>query len=195
MLMKLKRLFISAAVAVALFASRPVFGADVPSAWTGASERLLTSLVDRVPPAEILSTFTDRATVRSFDGGDSSLDTLQSLCAGANWARVLTYRDMPDTVATDISAAVADAPVSDALRRHFTPEGDAQLRTANVIAMKWISQQLKVRQDQPISIILLHKSATSGQGSMVVVLLGGERVGIDQYRVKQLAYGEFAPRR
>lgn len=193
--MKLKRLFISAAVAMALFASRPVFGGDVPSAWTGASERLLTSLVDRVPPAEILSTFTDRASIRSFDNGDSSIDILQSLCAGANWARVLTYRDMPDTVATDISAAIADAPVSDALRRHFTPDGDAQLRSANIVAMKWISHQLKTRQDQPISIVLLHKSATSGHGSLVVVLLGGERVGIDQYRVKQVAFGEFFPRR
>ncbi|MCS7034711.1 MAG: hypothetical protein NZ561_12080, partial [Phycisphaerae bacterium] len=113
-----------------------------------------------------------------------------------DWAKSLCYRVMPDSLASDLITVLPESPIAEPLKRYLTPTSDLALRQANITAMKWISQVLQPRQDQPIALVLMHRSPeqSGGDGSLVVVLLAGERVGMDSYRIRQIAFGEF-PRR
>jgi hypothetical protein len=174
-----------------------IAGGEAPAGWATAVNNLTVTLTQPVPPEMLRSQFADRFLCRSLDGTSAELDSLAAALLHADWVEQLTYKTTPESLAADIAKAVKNAPISDDVKRYLTPVSGQPERTANVTAMKWIAQQLKARGDQPIAVLLAHIPAddrtAAPHGRIAVVLLAGEMVGREQFRFKQVAFGDFTP--
>jgi len=176
-----------------------VAGPDAPEGWTAAVNALTVSLTQRVTPEVLRASFSERYASQTLDGKTAGIELLAPILSQVDWVHQLTYKTTPDTLAADMAAAVASSPLPDDVKNYLTPGGEQPERTANVTAMKWIAQHLHARADQPVAVILAHAppvqadSDDANHGRVIVILVAGELVTREQYRFKQVAFGEFTP--
>lgn len=187
----IRRTLAAAVASLSLSICSTTFGAaePTPPAWTSTVDRLADGLGSAA--GVDVSPFGERAAFRTFDGRDAAVDDLARLLSGANWVQSLSYPRGPETLASDLAAALNDAPVPEASKRFFTPAGEIAMQQANATAMRWVAKQLKTRVDQPVGVVLFHIPEPSGAGKLAIVLVAGERAGGDNYQFRQVTFGAF----
>ncbi len=191
----------SIALAIALLATGAVTPAEqttAPPGWSGNVHQLAVKLTERSAPELLRPLFADRFSGQFLSGQPATLDQLAPILSNVDWIEQFSYRANPDSLASDVIAAVNKSNLPQEVRKYFIPAGNQPERAANLNAMKWIGQQLKARSDQPIGVILAHSPSidaeTQPHGTVVVILLAGELVGFEQYQIRQIAFGTFTPR-
>jgi hypothetical protein len=141
--------------------------------------------------------------VRRFDRMDAEDRlSLRQATSGAVVIAVGAYTSIPDTVAADLSQALADAEfVPEAIRAEFLVEGSHQTERANDTASQWVMSTLQPGVEQPVGVIVLwqEKAPESaeqqhrvGGGTMIFVLVKGHEFARNEFRVSAVVYGDVS---
>jgi hypothetical protein len=138
--------------------------------------------------------------IRRFDRSDrEDRLSLRSITAGAAVVACLSYESAPTTVASDLSAHLAEAAfIPESIRLEFAVPAGAGGKRANDIASQWVMGTLQPGVQQPVAIIVLWRERPVGtstqqpQGTLVFILIKGREISPDDYRTSLLVYGTTA---
>jgi hypothetical protein len=103
---------------------------------------------------------------------------------------------MAADLAADFKAA---SGIPDEIKHRMIPEDDDQMKRANATAVQWAAEVLQAAKDQPVGIIVLwcEDRGAPGMGTgvgsspeLLFILIRGEQVGKDQFKIRQAVYGD-----
>jgi hypothetical protein len=162
--------------------------------WERTVGRFAEDLAAGVDEPSLAATLSEGHAIRTFAGKPATLADISTAAASAAWFKPLAYDMTPDLLASDFGAmAMADQAIDPVLRRYLSPANDSAARTSNGTALKWITQVLAPRSDQPVGVIVLFQPSADEKvhGRVTIVLAAGERVGARAFRIKRIAFGQF----
>lgn len=135
------------------------------------------------------------ATFRTFGGKEGDAVRLLGTTAKAVRLGGHAYIHPPLVMAADISADFKTANgVPDETKRQMIPEDDAEMKRANATAVQWMADAVGAKSGMPVGVVVLWVEGGGDEvAHMLFVLVRGEEIANNQYRIKTIVYGDPLP--
>ena len=133
--------------------------------------------------------------IRAFDSASvRQIEDVAAHTGGATQILAKAYLFPGGTIASDIGSAVAEAQVSDDVKKMLVP-GDADASAkANATATHWLQNALTAANDDPIAVLVYvttdPSQTSSADGQILFVMLKGHKDSAGNYLVSQIVYGD-----
>jgi hypothetical protein len=132
--------------------------------------------------------------IRSFDSASvRQLDDVNAHTNGSTLLMAKSYLFPGGDIATDIAASVAEAKVSDDVKKLLTPVDADAATKANATAVHWVQNALSAANNDPVAILVFlgcdTSDTTAPECQILFVMLKGHKDSAGAYQVSQVVYG------
>ncbi|HEY8668265.1 MAG TPA: hypothetical protein VIL86_16570 [Tepidisphaeraceae bacterium] len=186
-------------------------GTNNVSQWPVAVKALAEALVrgDKLGLNDLLADQKGGAVIAEFSGESATVEVLLNRTAKATVLGAHGYLQPPLAMAADLAADFKNtAGVPEEFKRRMIPGDDAEMNRANATAVQWLAKVLDPAANQAVAVIVLWPPLSSpspanpaaptltgkelggGQGGQAIfVLVKGEEVAPNRFRVRQVVFG------